>query len=331
MNTKILLACSLITYFLVGCISFNNPTHTSVVSTSTPQSTTSPTLFIKPTITLTSTFIAPTFEAIPTLGTDESFSSLRNYLKNEPPCQLPCLLGIRPGQSTFLEVKKILAEFSGISNDLYFKQVTDIWVVGILGVDINEGNSVIGFRSHFVTKIDKDVILYTGFRAYPDNYREGNTYADEDHNNLLFAYTLPQIVQTYGLPTQTLMTADLNVSEPTSPDDFIIRVLYPELGIFIKYDMPMEIKENTYKFCVSEAIIDLTIISEEYRHNYQEFFKETNDEWEWVTSAKSISISNPFLKSTKDAIKLDDEDFYDKLISSPNQCFESPINIWPEP
>lgn len=330
MKTKVILVCSLIICLVAGCVSLNNPVQIPVISTSISQPSTSPTLFIQetPTITLTPTFIVPTFEAVPTFGTNEAFGILRNYLKNQIPCQLPCWLGITPGKSTTLEVKKQLVEFSGISEKIYFGQVSNDWIVGNLNIKVNEGDNVIAIGSHYLTKTNNETVLSASFTAFPyHSSRDGHIYADEDYNNLLFEYKLPQIVKTYGLPAQTIMSAEIGVAEPTSPDYFIMRVLYPELGIFLKYEMPVETKEITYKFCVSEAIIGLEVISQEYHKSYREFFKETDEEWEWATSA----VATSYYKSVKDAIGIGDKDFYNLLLSSPNQCFESPINIWPEP
>jgi hypothetical protein len=157
---------------------------------------------------------------------------------------------------------------------------------------------------------------------------DGAVYADRDHNELFFAYTVPQIVSTYGLPALTYMTADINVAEPAAPDFFVIRLLYPDLGIFIRYTMPMDTGDTNYRFCPSQSVVYLSLIPQEHSNDYKDFFNQLGeDNNEWAPSA----INSPLYKSTEEALGITDVEFYQFITSSSVRCFESQINIWPEP
>ena len=156
----------------------------------------------------------------------------------------------------------------------------------------------------------------------------GHICGNKDYNELLNSYTLPQVLSTYGLPDHLFLTADLNVAEPTSPDYFLIRLPYPKLGIFVRYTMPMEIKTDTYRFCPSESLIALDLIPPGHSEDYQEYFKQIQtDEW----GPSPLSALLPSYKSTEEAIGITNGEFHRLIISSPAECFESPIDIWPEP
>jgi len=185
---------------------------------------------------------------------------------------------------------------------------------------------MIGLSAGYLVPFDGETVsrIRISTSSIPCN-TTGHICGNKDYNELLNSYTLPQMLSTYGLPEHLFLTSDLNVAEPTSPDYFLIRLLYTRLGIFVKYTMPMEIRADTYKFCPSESTIDLELTPQGIGNNYREFFRQVGDE-EWA-SIPYTTYDQP----VEEALGLTNEEFYQLIISSPATCFESPIDIWPEP
>lgn len=261
----------------------------------------------------------------PTLNANET-SILLKFLSNSLPCQLPCWGGITPGKSTVTEAQTQLSILGNISGYAYFGPASDSWVVGTLYVSYPLNNTVVRIWPSYVALSDNETILNIGVstQSLPRNPK-GLVYGDKEYNALVSAYTMPQIFTTYGLPNLIYARADLYVGEPTAPDYFIIRLLYLDLGIFISYTMPMETKENTFRFCPSESLINLELTPQDIGSNYQEFFRQVgNDEWD---SLANTTRDQP----VAEALRLTNEEFSQLIISAPETCFESPIDIWPEP
>ncbi len=334
MNAKILSICTLFIFgILSSCIPADKPVNGSFTATKTMQVSISPSMSFEaesPTPTAKAA-VTPSpvliLTSAPTLDADVAFRILRDYLKNKQPCQLPCWWGITPGKSTLSEVQKQLTDFSGISKRIYFGQAGNSWVVGNLDIDFDEGDSVIGVRSSYLASSNIEAISFVGIDTVSlPKSTKGRVYGDVNYNELLFAYTLPQIVSTYGIPAQTFMTAEIYAAEPTAPDYFVIRLLYPNLGVFLRYRMPAETNDSVYMFCPSQSVVYLDLIPQEYGNDYKDYFKQIAST-EWNPAIPEIT----FYKSTDEALGITNEEFYRLIATSPTKCFESPISIWPDP
>jgi hypothetical protein len=317
---------------LANCTPADESINIPLTATETMRVSVSPNITTEtliPTVTpLVTTSPAPFLTSAPTLDSEVAYRTLRNYLTNMKPCQLPCWWGLSPGKSTLSEVQKQLTEFSGISRRVYFGQAGNSWTVGNLDIDFDEGDSVIGVRtSYLISSDNSETVSIMGIDtvSLPQS-TNGRVYGDKNYNELLFAYTLPQIVSTYGIPAQTFITAEIYEAEPTAPDYFVIRLLYPDLGMFIRYRMPAETNDSIYRFCPSLSVVYLDLIPKEQGNSYKDYFMQIGSA-EWNPAVSEI----PFYKSTDEAIGITNEEFYPLITSSPTICFESPISIWPRP
>lgn len=310
-------------FMLTGCLSNSELATKSATPTRPPTSIVSETAtLIEPTSQATQPLF-PTFTPPPTLNLVESLT-LEDYLENASPCRLPCWGGITPGESNLVDIQKHLNSFNSVSERTEFFKA-DSWIVGTLDLDIPKENTVVRIFSGYLMPFDGDTVLRIGIdtQSLPKNPK-GRVYGDEEYNALLFAYTMPQIFISHGLSNLIYARADLNVGEPTAPDYFIIRLLYLDLGVFISYTMPMETKENTFRFCPSESLINLELTPPDIGENYEDFFQQFG-EGEWTT------LQRTHHKPLEDAISLTNEEFSQAIVSSPETCFESLRDIWPDP
>jgi len=251
---------------------------------------------------------------------------LEEYLRNDPPCQLPCWGGITPGKSNLADAQNQLATLSGISDRTFFGEAGNTWIVGTLLIPFSLENTVVGVRAGYVASHDSKMVILNGISALflPKKDTNEIIYDYPEYNTLLSAYTLPHIFKTYGLPNLIYARADINDAEPTASDYFIIRLLYLDLGIFISYTMPMREKEEMFQFCPSESLIDLELTSNEVGRKYEDFFRQLGVT-EWATLNKTHH------QLLEDATGMTNEEFSQTIISSPETCFESPIKIWTNP
>lgn len=332
-SKKILVYKLLIFIILSGCILNNKPNTSTIPSTTaTLQVVNLPSLSTTgyssaSTMTSLTNTTLPAMTQIPTLPTNDAFVLLQEFLKNDVPCQLPCWGGITPGVSTLSDVQNLLTTFSSVSSWTYFGKGGGSSFIGNLEIDYPLDDTVINIWTAYLAPSESEAILniVIDTQSLPEN-QKADFYGNESYNTLLSAYTLAQIMSTYGLPAQIFFSADINEAEPTAPDFFIVRLLYPDLGIFVKYTMPVETKQKTYGFCASDSIIYLDLLPQGFGENYKDFFKQIGDN-QWNPTLPML----PFYKSVEESLEITNEEFYTLIISSPETCFESPKDIWPKP
>lgn len=311
---------------LIGCIA-NERSSSPYPATATFQINDSPptSTLVQPTSTLlvSSTNSSPT--VLLTLEPDEAFSLLRGFLKNDPPCQLPCWGGIIPGETKLSDAQYRLSQLNSISDRVYFGEAGDAFVVGTVDIPFFLKNTSVGIRGGYVVSRDSEMVVLNGF--WFDFFHNKNSneimFNFEEYNAFLSAYTLPQIFATYGLPNLIYTRAELYMPE-TAGDFFSIRLLYLDLGIFINYTMALEETENEFQFCPYESIIDLNLTSSDVGDTYGDFFQQLGV-MEW------FYFKEPRYHLLEDALGMTNEEFSKTIISSPETCFETPKEIWPDP
>jgi hypothetical protein len=327
--TRLLLCLMWLSIGLIGCLRSEN-LPSSDLATATLQISHTPSPLSPIVSSATNTLsITPTF-SVPTVfpETSAAYLLLQKHLKNAPPCQLPCWGSVTPGVSTASEAEEEFMKLRTISSPsfTYFGTSLDIWYVGSLNIFYPLLNTQVHVSPGFVARSDDMTVVlinvYT--QSIPYQNSGGRHYGDKEYNTLLSAYTISQIFSTYGLPNLIYTRAKVLKGEETAPDFFFVRLLYLDLGIYIRYRMLMEEKGNVFQFCPSESQIDLDLTSSGVGDTYEEFFRQLGAE-EWT----SLQESHYLL--LEDALDMTNEEFSKAIISSPETCFETPINIWPEP
>lgn len=214
--------------------------------------------------------------------------------------------------------------FSSIAKDTFFGKAGDSWSLASLDLEYPAGDMLTSIYSSFLAPSDQDKIDVIGVdtRAIPEN-SSGLLFGDSRYNDLLSAYTLPQVLTMYGVPAQVFVTADIYEYEQDAPDFFEIRLLYPEQGIFATYRMPAETASETYRFCPLKSFVHLDLASPGQEETYQELLPRLGDKWD------GFFPPTPFNKTPEEALEMTREEFYDTLHAPSDQCLESQKSIWP--
>jgi len=312
---------------LSGCLPNEYPS-SPYPATATFQITNSqptPTL-VQPTSTLLVNLTDSSVTALPTLETSEAYLLLQEFMKSDLPCQLPCWGGITPGKTKLADAQYQLSQLNSISDSVYFGEASDAYVIGTLLIPFPLKSIDVGIFAGYVVPRDSELVILNGinFEFFPKKNSNEIVYNFEEYNAFLSAYTLPQIFARYGLPNLIYTGAAIYKVEGPAPGFFIIRLLYLDLGIYISYTMSMEEKGNKFQFCPSESLIDLNLTSSDVGDTYGDFFQQLGV-MEWYY------FKEPHDQLLEDALGMTNEEFSKAIISSPESCFESPMEIWPEP
>lgn len=139
------------------------------------------------------------------------------------------------------------------------------------------------------------------------------------YNELLDSYSLPNILSKYGSPSQVLVRGDV-YDYSANPDTFEITLLYPEQGIFVRYNMLGERASGKISGCPPKAFVELWLLSPNDKNSYQEILSSMDETWEghW-----------PYSMSVDEAAQMTLDKFYNTFKKPTNRCLETPLSFWP--
>ena len=283
---------------------------TSTLPESTELAVSTPTL-----VPSTST---PTFTSVPTLPAEEAYSLLACWLQNSGDCQLPCWGGLIPGSSSSLEAYSKLTAFSSIADIGVFYPTG-----GIVLITYPRDDLKIRINVGIYAKADRRTMQVVWISTYTLRELETGGYEEvydaSAYNELVGAYTLKSILSKYGIPTEIWVRADIYTTG--TQETFSITLLYPEKGIFIRYNMLAERTGDQVRGCPSHSFVDLWLLSPEDAGAYQDILLSKDLHWEgnW-----------PYTMPVQEATSLTVEEFYQEFKESTDSCLETPLNIWPK-
>ena len=97
--------------------------------------------------------------------------------------------------------------------------------------------------------------------------------------------------------------------------------MYPEKGLFVRYNALAERLDDKIRGCPSKAFIELWLLSPNDKDSYQEILSANDVTWEG---------NFPYSRSVEDATSMTVEEFYQIFKEPTDSCLETPLNIWPE-
>lgn len=245
---------------------------------------------------------------IPTLPVDQANSRLLELLANNGNCQLPCIWGITPGESTFGDAQSILMPLSSISS------FTDLTTSpGDISPTYVEGDSRLSIRLAFpfsTTGVIEHVVFQLGTTSVSNEFGEQITY-----------YMLPNILREYGNPTTVMLSTMAKLPSSGSPGGFKILLLYPDQGMLVNYTTQMQMSGENIMGCPSNAHVELEL----YPPGQADLFFDLLEPSGWTQI-----IQNTY-KPLDEATSMSQEDFYRFFSQPTDECILTPANLWPIP
>ena len=154
----------------------------------------------------------------------------------------------------------------------------------------------------------------TGKTEYPWNpsYAEAMKY-----------YMPPQILTNYGMPPQVLVATYSN--DQQRPDvtvwPFFLSIIYPEQGIYIKYEMFRQTSADKFIGCPAKSFVSVAVWSPGDDEAFSRVVQAMNNGGD-LSSYKTIDSSTDMTV----------DEFYEIFRNSDNtMCLETPIETWPNP
>jgi hypothetical protein len=295
--------------FLTGCASNNKATPQPLI-TMPPASP----------LIITSTFppvdittqLPPSIPS-PTLITQYGLDTFTNLIRNDGNCNLPCWLGIVPGQTSFDVVNSNFSQFSSIAYTNHSSQ----WAT--LRVFFPDFETAIYDINTTVSSAENGGVSKVLVTA--------STYLDKngplDYNNpefqiLLQGYFLSGIFARHGLPEKIFLDTTRVAVDTTLSYPFVLWVVYSEQGFMMRYEGNNSSDGKNIKICPMQSKIDIKIWDTKIL-NYEEFIKGDK--------ALATSLGPQAIETVTD---FDIESFHE-IFNNGNvdTCFETPTSLWP--
>jgi len=355
---KILVLFSLLLLFVLVAGCGQSPTSMATshpVATTLPVNNLSPTKTTLPTITpsttntiiplptlapdLTSTTIPlPTATIVPTLITEEARKRLLELLMTNGDCRLPCIWGITPGKSSYLEGQSILMPLKGIADTTgtgFGVSSTDN--ISHLYIEVDsisplyiEGNMRLNTLLAYVYGTD-GIVSSISFGALEEEVTydaKGNwttkrpIYDSTTFGKRVAYYSLAHFLTEQGIPASIMIQFSGMQFSPVVAGGLDIALLYPSQGIWVNYEMTMQNRGNTKMGCPNgNAQVDMELFPLGTPSSFYAQLDQTN----W-------GITKGGYKPLEEVTTMSVEKFYE-IFRNPtsNQCIQAPANLWPTP
>lgn len=277
------------------------------------------TITVEPIVSPTAVIENSNLTITPSLPKEDTYLLLVDLLRNNKGCDLPCWWGITPSISSSSDAYTTLVTFKSIAYDglLYpTGGVIDITYPKdelLIKINVKFHSDSSGLTTRML-KISTQVLRNLGNSSYEE------IYDSFSYNELLNSYSLANILAKYGRPTQVLLRADI-YSNTQSRETFEVTLLYPEKGIYVRYNSVAKRVANNIIGCPSMAFVELWLLSSDDKDFYDELLSVNDATWEG---------NFPYTKPVEEAASITIEEFYQIFSKPTDNCLETPLNIWPE-
>lgn len=291
---------------LISCVTKSNSTEPILISTIMPLPQITP---------------LPTILGVPTFAPEEAYIELEYLLKKD--CGLPCFAGITPGKTLLVDASKTLLPFIGISD---WASMGDTG--GQLGIDFLKEDLILNlFFQVYPSENGGQVQFFSVFTEALQKIEEGNyqwVYDAKPYHEVFGAYSLQNVLITYGKPSEIFMTVEINEGEYNSPDFVLLWLMYPQKGFIAKYTANAEVMDDIVYGCPSKTFIELWLFPPYSDELYKEELLAFDKGLGYVLPKPS-----PRTKTISDGIDMTVDEFYEIFSQPTDQCLESFSSNWP--
>ena len=291
--------------------------------TNTPEPTETPT----PTATVT---------PIPTYSLNQAYQQITSWVEDNGGCQLPCLWGFTPGQTSLADIAQLHATFE----EMYLAEDFGIWtsrhgdrggVSLIIYDEDTQTNIDMSYDFKGEEKLKLITFLAKAFQVIGSGFERELHYifGSDELLELVDEYTLSNLLINYGSPTSILI-APYYDERPEVPGPswiwFSVVLIYEDQGILAEYIMPRRMIGDSYAACVDQNL-EISIITWDPSQSIE--LKEI------VSVSSFLGISPNFIdyfKPLEEATTLTIDQFTE-ILQDPetDACIYTPMEMWPNP
>ena len=291
-----------------------------------------PTDTMLPTLTSAATDIptqlsTPTI--VPTLSIEDARKRLLELLATNGDCRLPCLWGITPGKSNYLEARNILFPLSNVVATYFAPSTVNGISMGSASPLYIEDDLQLNTRVAYWYG-DNGIVDYVAFRVVEQQLSKdqyGNQLTTPIFDSPTFAkrteyYSISHVLTEQGVPDSVTISFYLPSDNPAFAGGFEIALFYPEQGIWVHYTMPLYSPSGIQRGCPTNAHVEMALFSPGDPDYFFSYLEKTD----WGRTKGGY-------KPLEEVTSMSVEEFYQTFRNPTDKCIETPENLWltPEP
>jgi hypothetical protein len=274
--------------------------------------------------------------SLPAISQETAKEDLTRFIQINGGCELPCLLGLTPGSSGQAETSTFESYFQT------FEYPLDVPENG-LGVKLRKRNDGAGIRFQFWKEdtsadvsfgyyIENDVVSQIVFTSWANQYIEHGAkslYDDPNYKNILEYFSLTNILNVYGPPSDVLIAPfpdDPGHPSPPAQYSFSTTLVYAQKGFLIQY---LSIRDQDDKYfigCPANSHIDIAT----WVPGSNLDLKSAVSYFSGVDSINSSNTS--YFQELENVTDFDVNSFYETFKSSnTHSCIQTAKGLWPSP
>lgn len=324
---KDLILLALLISLVSGC---SAPTELSP----TVPSTLPPSALPTSTMTLVSTPTTASTHPVTTLSAIDSKTVVLDMLQDNGGCRLPCLFGMKPGQ-TIESLNTFMLKFGDVKDQDVILESHIFKKSGGFILLSREGQLAARVYVYYYPSADNatvdqfslhvDALQETGYTADLANALLSPKTGDPAFNHLIQQYALPTILSTYGQPTQVQIA--VFPSDPIAPpnsEPISLVLLYEDQGFFVEYVSFRETDGNSYISCPWKTHLAVSVWKPKTSLPMSEIVKRGG----MVINDTNLN----YFKSIEEATSMTTDAFYETFKENSNkECVMTPISVWSTP
>lgn len=255
--------------------------------------------------------VTPSPTVAPTLTADQEQALVLDLLQNNAGCQLPCWWGFTPGKTSWQTAQTFFT--------LLGKMPGEYRGPGMLNytVDFRIPRHDVQIGQVYIIRDGLIEAIWIGASTVRNHER---VYGDKQFAKDWRRYFLPQLLTTYGQPTEVLLRTFRGVPEGSFVP-FNLLLFYPQQGFLVWYYGPTELKGERIRMCPEQTEIALWLWPPDQKMTLEDIAR-----WGQGFSIEEVSGYHSLEKATG----LSPETFYKIFRDASNQaCLETPVDMWP--
>lgn len=312
-------------FFIVTVASCAQPPDSLITPSRSPVATVLPTgtmtsiPLLTPSLAVSATStVTPTL--IPTLPMQEAQAKFLKLLSNNGGCELPCLWGIVPGESSYSGAQAILSPLGSVSDFTAFKAG-----LGSISPYLREGDLETYTTIDFIANSDRDTVNSIAFSAEAHRPFEQGGYEDVFDSKFfgekVSAYTLANVLTEQGIPSSVMIATFGGPLTRGGTGGFDILLLYPDQGILVNYKTQMHLLEANVHGCPQNAYVRMELYPPGQPDSFFEGLKQTD----WA-----VRMSLDY-RRLEEVTSMSIQEFYETFREPTDKCIETPAKLWPVP
>ena len=188
--------------------------------------------------------------------------------------------------------------------------------------DLQVKDNILDLSINWYAPENQDTIELMNIKSAAYKLENGiykNMFNSEFYHEYFKRYEISQILVDLGKPSKVLVFAEVyNPNPNVNPETLQVWLLYPEKGVFARYDMPLSRIGTFGQGCPSESFVSLWLTPPDINGFYTEIIPYLDG---------YSSFSNH--KTIEDATTMSLEKFYITYNAPNNDCIKTPLSIWP--